>query len=140
MVNSNHYQLPTDNRCYGLFKYLDMVSIGTSVILAALTMVTTLFLKRPKISESDDGIEDLKGIDSQIVHHIQLALMKNYRDPEISEILFILTSLLGGLTDVEFSLVGSGLIIGRKLHSTLKQCLAKKSLPECYLSMQKLWR
>ena len=118
-----------------------MVSIGTSVILAALTMVTTLFLKRPKISESDDGLEDLKGIDSQIVHHIQLALMKNYRDPEISdEILFILTSLLGGLTDVEFSLVGSGLIIGRKLHSTLKQCLAKKSLPECYLSMQKLWR
>jgi hypothetical protein len=116
-----------------------MVSIGTSVFFAALTMVTTFFLKRPKISE--DGIEDLKGIDSQIVHHIQLALMKNYRDPEISdETLFILASLLGGVTDVEFSLVGSGLIIGRKLHSTLKQCLAKKSLPECHLSMQKLWR
>jgi hypothetical protein len=124
-----------------------MVSIGTSVFFAALTIVTTLFLKRPKISE--DGIEDLKGIEinthhgcgGQIVHHIQLALMKNYRDPEISdETLFILASLLGGVTDVEFSLVGSGLIIGRKLHSTLKQCLAKKSLPECHLSMQKLWR
>ena len=48
-------------------------------------------------------------IDSQIVHHNQPVLMEVYLDPDTnSEMLIILASLPGGVTHVEFSLVGSG--------------------------------
>lgn len=61
------------------------------------------FLKCPKISESYDETDDLRGIDSQNVHHNQPALRRIYRDPEIKkEILIILALLPGGVTDVEF--------------------------------------
>ena len=65
--------------------------------------------KRLKISETDEETGDLGEIDSQIVHHNQPVLMEVYLDPDTnSEMLIILASLPGGVTHVEFSLVGSG--------------------------------
>jgi hypothetical protein len=45
----------------------------------------------------------------KIVHHNQPALVTVYKDPDTQqEKVFILISLPGGSTDVEFSLVGNG--------------------------------
>ncbi|KAI9556051.1 hypothetical protein GHT06_018618 [Daphnia sinensis] len=48
-------------------------------------------------------------LDLQIVHHNQPALVTVYKDPETQqEKVFILKSLPGGSTEVEFSFVGNG--------------------------------
>ena len=67
--------------------------------------------KRLKSSTLTDDTEekDLEGLDLQIVHHNQPALVTVYKDPDTQqEKVFILISLPGGSTDVEFSLVGNG--------------------------------
>ncbi|KAK4024314.1 hypothetical protein OUZ56_009697 [Daphnia magna] len=64
---------------------------------------------RSSILTDDTQEKDLEGRDLQIVHHNQPALVTVYKDPETQqEKVFILISVPGGSTEVEFSLVGNG--------------------------------
>ena len=66
--------------------------------------------KRLRIMETEvETGNNLEELDSHIVHHNQPVLIEVYEDHETqNNKVIIVASLPGGVTDVEFSLVGSG--------------------------------
>ena len=65
--------------------------------------------KRSKPSESETVSEGKEDLDTKIVHKNQPVLMTVYKDPESKEEkLCIIASLPGGVSNLEFSLIGSG--------------------------------
>ena len=123
-----------------VFKYLDMVFIGTSVFFAALTMVTTLFFKAskdigkwrwnwrparnrfrncPPHPASFD--EKLQGSGNQWRDAIHPRFFTWGRDW------------------CRFS-CGQGTYNWPKISFNIEAVFSKKLMPECHLSMQKLWR
>ena len=65
--------------------------------------------KRSKPSEPETVSEGEEDLDTKIIHRNQPVLMTVYKDPEsLEEKLCVIASLPGGVSDVEFSLIGSG--------------------------------
>jgi hypothetical protein len=65
--------------------------------------------KRSKQSEPETVSEGEEDLDTKIIHRNQPVLMTVYKDPEsLEEKLCVIASLPGGVSDVEFSLIGSG--------------------------------